>query len=396
MDVHTAASLLKSYLRDLPSPLIPAEFYESVMRIIMREIPIDNDKAFARLCELIRSIPVDNYNVLQYVCQFLGKVASHSNKNKMTSVNLATVFVQSFIRPEDDDPALLMATASSRTMATLFFIERCDRIFTVEYTSDGAAVVVDDLLGLGSGEEDFRDGSSEVRGTSLSLNPDLFGLEFNGNDPAPALRRHNARFLRAASLSQDQLLETGKNRRGGVYQHDSQSGSKNSSGGSSSDGEEVLCGESEEAQLENRSEAGGGGAKTQAVNRPECEGKKRPVAPPRAMHRKPKPDAKPVAAATDAALVGNDNDNAAVETLLNIDTRNFSESDLRAHVDRLCQELVIRQKIIEDLNERAQLSEQKHVKQIDAILQKMSESRTSSDRCARHLRLYKEKYGPLE
>ena len=38
LDTHTVASLLKSYLRELPQPLVPYDIYESVMSIITREV----------------------------------------------------------------------------------------------------------------------------------------------------------------------------------------------------------------------------------------------------------------------------------------------------------------------------------------------------------------------
>lgn len=385
MDIHTAASLLKSYLRDLPSPLIPTDFYEQVMQVIMRELPPDPGKALGKLSELMCSIPVHNYNLLQYICQFLGKVAAHSDKNKMTSLNLATVFVQAFIRPDDDDPALLMATANMRTVATLVFIERCEQIFKVEYTSDGVAVVVDDLLRLGCGTEDIENVSSTgvARLPSMLLNPDLLGLEFNGSDPPAALRRPNAdRLSRQVSMNQVRRLELGNNRRlGGVYSQNSKNGSESNSG----DGE-ATSSENIEMPPENRLEPGD-------VKQEEDEETKHPVAPPRPVHQKQKLQTIPAVASSSFVSVGSDS--AAVETLINLDLSNFSKPELRAHVDRLCQELVIRQKIIEDLSERAQLTEQKYERQVNAFMQKMANNQTDGDKCSDQLRLYIEKYGPL-
>lgn len=384
MDIHTAASLLKSYLRDLPSPLIPTEFYERVMQVIMRELPPDPGKALGKLSELMRSIPVHNYNLLQYICQFLGKVAAHSDKNKMTSLNLATVFVQAFIRPDDDDPALLMATANSRTVATLVFIERCEQIFRVEYTSDGVAVVVDDLLGLGCGTEDIENVSSTgvARLPSVLLNPDLLGLEFDGSDPPAALRRPNAdRLSRKVSMNQVRRLELGNNRRlGGVYSQNSRNRNESSSG----DGEATSL-ENIEMPPENRLEPGD-------VKQAEDDETKHPVAPPRPVHQKQK---QTIPAVSSSSFLSVGSDSAAVETLINLDLSKFSKSELRAHVDRLCQELVIRQKIIEDLNERAQLTEQKYARQVNAFMQKMANNQTDGDKCSDQLRLYVEKYGPL-
>lgn len=422
MDVHTVASLLKCYLRDLPGPLIPSEFYESVMRIVMREMPVGVEPALHRLNELIRSIPVANYNVLQYVCQFLRKIAGQAEKNKMTPINLATIFVQSFIRPEDDDPSLLMATASCRTMATLCLIEQADRVFNVEYTSEGGAVVVDDLLGLESTKQNSVD---EFETTpTVSINSDLLGLEINGTGvPAAALRRHNAgRFSqRTASIEvvmgQGLLMVTENNKRGAMIMPQLRSSNESSESGSESQSTNDEPGSSE-------------------VQKPvpvkQCdtaERRKQPIAPPRPSQQKPKPvpptpttttmiptaktltttttttqETTPTAApktttpatSTKSKSPSVGTDSAAVETLINLDTQNFTELELRAHIERLSRELIVRQKIIEELSEHAQLNEQKHEKQVDALLQTMAKERSKADKCSKKLQMYMEKYGTAE
>ena len=119
-DVHSVASLLKCYLRELPEPLIPFAAYESVMRIITREKEvIGEENTVVKLNQILISglLSPSSYNTLHYVCRFLAQVASHAEINKMTAVNLATVFVQSFIRPELDDPNLMLATSMQRTVA---------------------------------------------------------------------------------------------------------------------------------------------------------------------------------------------------------------------------------------------------------------------------------------
>lgn len=424
MDVHTVASLLKCYLRDLPGPLIPSEFYESVMRIVMREMPVAEEPALDRLSELIRSIPVANYNVLQYICQFLRKIASQSDKNKMTPVNLATIFVQSFIRPEDDDPSLLMATASCRTISTLCLIERADRVFNVEYTSEGGAVVVEDMLGLESTKQNSVDEFETAQ--SVSINPDLLGLEINGSGvPAPAMRRHNVGRVsqRTASIEvvmgQGLLMVTENNKRGAVIMPQLRSSNESSGSGSESQSTNDEPGSSELQKP------------VPMRQRDTVERQKQPIAPPRPSQQKPKPGpptpttttsppmiptAKTLTATTTTtqkttpttasktttpatstkskSSVGTDS--AAVETLINLDTQNFTELDLRAHIERLSRELIVRQKIIEELSEHAQLNEQKHEKQVDALLQTMAKERSRADKCSKKLQMYMEKYGTAE
>ena len=52
VDVHSIASLLKLYLRELPAPLVPFFFYEQVMKICTRDMNINPDEALVHLEEV--------------------------------------------------------------------------------------------------------------------------------------------------------------------------------------------------------------------------------------------------------------------------------------------------------------------------------------------------------
>ena len=148
IDVHSVASLLKLYLRELPEPIVPRQFYEPVMKIVQRDMHVNPDKAMNSLQTLLTHIPKCNYNLIQYLTHFLHDVSSKSDVNKMTAMNLATVFVHCMIRPEDEDPALLMGTANGRTQVTFIFITEWEKLFKMEYNALGTAVKVENLLDI--------------------------------------------------------------------------------------------------------------------------------------------------------------------------------------------------------------------------------------------------------
>ena len=129
VDVHSVASLLKSYLGDLPQPLVPVAHYDRVMHIVTRERPLDPEAAIIALSDALQQLPPANYNLLRYLCEFLHSVAQCSEVNLMTAANLAMVFSPCFIKPEIDDPALLAGTAANRTTAVHDMIEHFSRIF---------------------------------------------------------------------------------------------------------------------------------------------------------------------------------------------------------------------------------------------------------------------------
>lgn len=129
IDVHSVASLLKAYLRELPHPIVPVDHYDSVMKIITRQRPLDKEGAVQALSVALSKLPLHNRNLLQYLCYFLKEVALHSDLNKMNASNLATVFCPYFVEPEVDDPALLAGTSTNRTTAVLDMISEFDKMF---------------------------------------------------------------------------------------------------------------------------------------------------------------------------------------------------------------------------------------------------------------------------
>ncbi|XP_012691162.2 rho GTPase-activating protein 24 isoform X3 [Clupea harengus] len=102
-DVHTVASLLKLYLRELPEPLVPFSRYPDFL-ICGKRIPADRKQGLLELRSLLHELPVANFNLLNYICQFLNEVQTYSSSNKMNIENLATVFGPNILRPKAEDP----------------------------------------------------------------------------------------------------------------------------------------------------------------------------------------------------------------------------------------------------------------------------------------------------
>ncbi|XP_057216013.1 rho GTPase-activating protein 24 isoform X2 [Triplophysa rosa] len=110
-DVHTVASLLKLYLRELPEPLVPYSRYEEFL-VCGKKIPLDREQGLQELRSLLYELPVANFNLLKYICQFLNDVQSYSNINKMSIQNLATVFGPNILRPKAEDPESIIGGAA--------------------------------------------------------------------------------------------------------------------------------------------------------------------------------------------------------------------------------------------------------------------------------------------
>ncbi|CAK7298161.1 Rho GTPase-activating protein 25 [Vulpes lagopus] len=106
-DVHTVASLLKLYLRDLPEPVVPWSQYEGFL-LCGQLMNADEAKAQQELVKQLSLLPRDNYSLLSYLCRFLHEIQLNCAVNKMSVDNLATVIGVNLIRSKVEDPAVIM------------------------------------------------------------------------------------------------------------------------------------------------------------------------------------------------------------------------------------------------------------------------------------------------
>lgn len=109
-DVHTVASLLKLYLRDLPEPVVPWSQYEGFL-LCGQLMNADEAKAQQELMKQLSILPQDNYSLLSYICRFLHEIQLNCAVNKMSVDNLATVIGVNLIRSKVEDPAVIMKGA---------------------------------------------------------------------------------------------------------------------------------------------------------------------------------------------------------------------------------------------------------------------------------------------
>ncbi|XP_071668055.1 rho GTPase-activating protein 22 isoform X2 [Patagioenas fasciata] len=129
-DVHTVASLLKLYLRELPEPVIPFAKYEDFLSC-GQLLSKDEGEGTQELVRQVKNLPQANYNLLKYICKFLDEVQAHSNINKMSVQNLATVFGPNILRPKMEDPVTMMEGTSLVQHLMTVLISEQGRIFAV-------------------------------------------------------------------------------------------------------------------------------------------------------------------------------------------------------------------------------------------------------------------------
>ncbi|XP_061586419.1 rho GTPase-activating protein 25 [Cololabis saira] len=127
-DVHTVASLLKLYLRELPEPVVPWTQYQDFLDCT-NMLDTSSSEGWEKLENQIARLPKVNYNLLSYVCRFLFEVQNHSKVNKMNVENLATVMGINLLKPQIEDPITVMkATPQIQKLMTVM-IRRHEALF---------------------------------------------------------------------------------------------------------------------------------------------------------------------------------------------------------------------------------------------------------------------------
>nr|XP_046224859.1 rho GTPase-activating protein 44-like isoform X2 [Oncorhynchus gorbuscha] len=88
VDPHAIAGALKSYLRELPEPLMTFELYDEWIQASNIQ---DQDKRLQALLTACEKLPLANGNNFKYLVKFLAKLDDYQDENKMTPGNIAIV-----------------------------------------------------------------------------------------------------------------------------------------------------------------------------------------------------------------------------------------------------------------------------------------------------------------
>uniref|UniRef100_A0ABM5FM83 Rho GTPase-activating protein 44 isoform X6 n=1 Tax=Pogona vitticeps TaxID=103695 RepID=A0ABM5FM83_9SAUR len=116
-DPHAIAGALKSYLRELPEPLMTFELYEEWIQASNIQ---DQDKRLQALWNALEKLPKANYNNLRYLIKFLANLTEFQDANKMTPSNIAIVLGPNLLWPQTEGNITeMMATVSLQIVAII-------------------------------------------------------------------------------------------------------------------------------------------------------------------------------------------------------------------------------------------------------------------------------------
>jgi integrin-linked kinase-associated serine/threonine phosphatase 2C len=126
-DPHLIAGLLKVFIRDLPEPLLTWNLYSEFVNVA--DIT-DNENKTQRLRTLVQQLPANNRALCEILLLFLARVVEHSDKNKMSSTNLAMLFGALLLQPPTTNLSLdTMLHGPKITSVVKYMIDAYDDVF---------------------------------------------------------------------------------------------------------------------------------------------------------------------------------------------------------------------------------------------------------------------------
>ncbi|XP_034526123.1 rho GTPase-activating protein 17-like isoform X3 [Ailuropoda melanoleuca] len=130
-DPHAVAGALKSYLRELPEPLMTFNLYEEWTQVARVQ---DQDKKLQDLWRTCQKLPPQNFVNFRYLIKFLAKLAQTSDVNKMTPSNIVIVLGPNFLWAKTEGTLAEMAAATSVHVAAVIepIIQHADCFFPEE------------------------------------------------------------------------------------------------------------------------------------------------------------------------------------------------------------------------------------------------------------------------
>jgi len=104
-DEHVVATIIKSFLRELPVPLIPFSHYSKYMEIgtkLTEDEQLQPSQILQLLYPHLINLPKPHLKLLIFLLQFLSDMSQFADATKMDTSNLAMVFAGNIIKPESE------------------------------------------------------------------------------------------------------------------------------------------------------------------------------------------------------------------------------------------------------------------------------------------------------
>ena len=102
VDVHDVGTLLKLYLRELPDPVFPSKWYDTLLAPVRDDRDAELPGTASSIVEIVKQMQDRHRDSIVYLIAFLSEVASLDSVNKMTTTNLARCFAPTVLKTANE------------------------------------------------------------------------------------------------------------------------------------------------------------------------------------------------------------------------------------------------------------------------------------------------------
>uniref|UniRef100_A0A8C6X476 GEM interacting protein n=1 Tax=Naja naja TaxID=35670 RepID=A0A8C6X476_NAJNA len=134
---HDITGVLKHFLKELSSPVLPFKLYEDFMAF-SRNLQKSGDNSetdpIKTIKDLLSKLPATNYNTIRHLIAHLYRVAERYQENKMSPNNLGIIFGPTLIRPPCNNGVSMSCLVDSGYQSQLveFLILNYEKIFGMD------------------------------------------------------------------------------------------------------------------------------------------------------------------------------------------------------------------------------------------------------------------------
>lgn len=146
--VHVLASVFKSFLREMPEPLLTFECYENFIMAANLDDPQDR---VTTLHDILKKLPPANFHMVERLIFHLARIALHEEVNRMSPASLAIVFAPCILRTNKMVPAQ-------------------DSLHDIGSQTQCIETIIKDKVSRISENRSFHNSVLHVQGVSLVLN----------------------------------------------------------------------------------------------------------------------------------------------------------------------------------------------------------------------------------
>ena len=123
-DICSVTSVLKTYFRSLPNPLMTFVLHDEFMNTSMIKDP--NHKA-AKYADLVKQLPTEHYYTLRMLIHHLHRIHERSSVNLMTARNLGVVFGPTLMRSRN--PGAEFSDMAGKALTIEWLVENAPALF---------------------------------------------------------------------------------------------------------------------------------------------------------------------------------------------------------------------------------------------------------------------------